>query len=164
MSEDFYLKYIKPYELIIYKICRAYSNSEDDFEDYYQEVCLQIWKSRNSFQGHSKYSTWIYRLTLNICLTLKRKENKRKEVTLDNSHIQTQKVETDNDSTTKDNQLSLLYQGIKQLNKIDRAIILLYLEKKNYEEIAEIMGLKPNNIGVKINRIKKKLKSIINGN
>lgn len=164
MSEDFYLKHIKPYELIIYKICRAYSDSENDFKDSYQEVCLQIWKSRNSFQGLSEYSTWIYRLTLNVCLTLKRKENKSKALSLDSSSISEHTIDFENYSTEIDNQLARLYQGIKHLNKIDRAIILLYLEKKSYEEIAEIMGLKPNNIGVKINRIKKKLKSIINGN
>ncbi|WP_235299474.1 RNA polymerase sigma factor [Portibacter marinus] len=163
MSEDFYLKYIKPYELIIYKITRAYTNSDDDFKDYYQEVCLQIWRSRKSFQGNSQYSTWIYRLTLNICLTLKRKEKQRKESSLENSSISIYEIESENYSSEMDNQLAHLYQGIKQLSEIDRAIILLHLEKKNYQEIAEIIGLKANNIGVKINRIKKKLKSIING-
>ncbi|MDD7914610.1 RNA polymerase sigma factor [Polaribacter ponticola] len=76
MSSDFYTTSIVPYSGIIIKICRAYTDSQEDFDDYYQEVCLQIWKSKDQFRGDSKWSTWIYRLSLNICLTLVRKKKK----------------------------------------------------------------------------------------
>ena len=70
MSGDFYTNSILPYAGIITKICRAYTNSQEDFEDYYQEVCLQIWRSKDNFKGNSEWSTWIYRLSLNVCMTI----------------------------------------------------------------------------------------------
>ena len=76
MSTDFYKTYILPYSAIIIKICRAYSNSQEDYEDYYQEVCLQIWKSRDNFKNKSEWSTWVYRISLNVCLSLLRKQKK----------------------------------------------------------------------------------------
>ena len=79
MSSDFYIQSILPYAGIIIKICRAYSNSQEDFEDYYQEVCLQIWRSKDNFNDDSKWSTWIYRLSLNVCMTLRKQENKRNQ-------------------------------------------------------------------------------------
>ena len=76
MSKDFYITNIFPYRGIIIKICRAYSNSQEDYEDYYQEVCLQIWKSRENFKNKSEWSTWVYRIALNVCLSLLRKQKK----------------------------------------------------------------------------------------
>ena len=75
MGSDFYTAFILPYAGIIIKICRAYTNSQDDFEDYYQEVCLQIWRSRNNFKENSQWSTWIYKISLNVCLTYLKKKN-----------------------------------------------------------------------------------------
>lgn len=84
MSSDFYTSSILPFAAIIIKICRAYTNTQEDFEDYYQEVCLQIWKSRDNFREQSEWSTWIYRLSLNVCLTLlKKKKNNSKHFVSD---------------------------------------------------------------------------------
>ena len=159
MSNEFYTTSILPYSGIIIKICRAYSNSQEDFEDYYQEVCLQIWRSRKNFNGNSEWSTWIYRLSLNVCLTLLKKDKKRNEQyfisdALPANLIQENQVFLDDD-------LQQLYNGIKQLSEIDRAIILLYLEERPYIEIAKIIGTNTNNIGVKIKRIKERLKIIL---
>ena len=76
MSEDFYIKFILPYKGMIIKLCRAYTDNEFDFEDYFQEVCLQIWKSKDNFREQSKWSTWIYRITLNVCMTMLKKQKK----------------------------------------------------------------------------------------
>ena len=76
MSSDFYKTSILPFAGIIIKLCRAYTNSQEDFEDYYQEVCLQIWRSKENFREESEWSTWVYRISLNVCLTLlKKKKN-----------------------------------------------------------------------------------------
>jgi RNA polymerase sigma factor (sigma-70 family) len=76
LSNDFYKTSILPYAGIIIKLCRAYTNSQEDFEDYYQEVCLQIWRSKENFREESEWSTWVYRISLNVCLTLlKKKKN-----------------------------------------------------------------------------------------
>jgi RNA polymerase sigma-70 factor (ECF subfamily) len=150
-----------PYSGIIIKICRAYTDSQEDFEDYYQEVCLQIWRSKDKFRGDSEWSTWIYRLTLNICLTLTKKKRKAHQYfTLDNSGSN---EITDDNHTFSDESLNLLYAAIKKLSEIDRAVILLYLEEKPNKEIADIIGTNPNNIGVRINRIKERLKKLLDG-
>lgn len=160
MSSDFYISSILPFAGIIIKICRAYTNTEEDFEDYYQEVCLQIWRSKDNFKGQSEWSTWIYRISLNVCLTLlKKKKNGHQYFASDSLP---DAVTVDNHAF-KDDSLNHLYSAIKQLSEVDRAVILLYLEEKSYQEIAEIMGTNPNNIGVRIKRIKERLKKILDG-
>jgi len=145
---------------MIIKICRAYTDTQEDFEDYYQEVCLQIWRSREQFRGESKWSTWIYRLSLNICLTLiKKKKNNRQNT--DSKHLPIEA--TDENHLFADESLNLLYAAIRQLSEIDRAVILLYLEEKPYEIIADIIGTSPNNIAVRITRIKERLKKLLDG-
>ncbi len=159
MSDDFYRSQILPYAAIIIKICRAYSDSEEDFEDYYQEVCLQIWRSRDNFRGDADWSTWIYRLSLNVCLTLLKKR-KRSAETRDG---QLPDMSQETQGAFSDEDLDLLYQAIRSLSEVDRAVILLHLEEKSYAEIAEIMGTNANNIGVRIKRIKDKLKKKLDG-
>jgi len=159
MSSDFYTSSILPYAPIIIKICRAYSNTQEDFEDYYQEVCLQIWKSNDNFREQSEWSTWIYRISLNVCLTLLRKNKK------DSKHVNSDFLPnevTEDSHAFADESLNQLYDAIRQLSEIDRAVILLYLEEKSYKEISEIIGVNANNIGVRISRIKDRLRKIIN--
>lgn len=158
MSSDFYTLSILPFSGIIIKICRAYSNSQEDFEDYYQEVCLQIWKSKDNFKGQSEWSTWIYRISLNVCLTLLKKNKKTQHTSSD--YIPDVVIEDSRAFT--DESLNLLYGAIKQLSELDRGVIMLYLEEKSYQEIADIIGTNANNIGVRITRIKEKLKKTLN--
>ena len=108
MSSDFYTSSILPHAGIIIKICRAYTDTQEDFEDYYQEVCLQIWKSKEKFRGDSKWSTWIYRLTLNICLTLiKKKKNNRQHHT---SEYEIRDEGAEERSSFSDESLNQLYE------------------------------------------------------
>ncbi|MBL4594799.1 MAG: sigma-70 family RNA polymerase sigma factor [Flavobacteriales bacterium] len=158
MSSDFYTTQILPYAAIIIKMCRAYTNSQEDFEDYYQEVCLQIWRSSENFNQQSEWSTWIYRISLNVCLTLlKKKKNNKQHFASD--YLPPELVEDSH--AFEDESLNQLYDAIRQLSEIDRGVILLYLEEKSYQEIAEIIGTNPNNIGVRIKRIKERLKKIL---
>jgi len=159
VSNDFYTTQILPYAAIIIKICRAYTDTQEDFEDYYQEVCLQIWRSKDNFKEQSEWSTWIYRLSLNVCLTfLKKKKNNKQNAPSD---LLPDEVLVDS-RAFPDESLNQLYAAIRQLSEIDRGIILLYLEEKAYQEIADIMGTNTNNIGVRITRIKERLKKILN--
>ncbi|MEE2873365.1 MAG: sigma-70 family RNA polymerase sigma factor [Candidatus Latescibacterota bacterium] len=157
MSSDFYLSSILPYAGIIIKICRAYTNTQEDFEDYYQEVCLQIWRSRDNFREQSEWSTWIYKLSLNVCLTLmKKKKNAQQRFASDYLP-----AEASEDSRAfADAPINKLYAAIRQLSEVDRGVILLYLEEKSYQEIAEITGTNANNIGVRITRIKDRLRKL----
>ncbi|WP_025667098.1 RNA polymerase sigma factor [Aquimarina megaterium] len=161
MSTDFYITSILPYANIIIKICRAYSNSQEDFEDYYQEVCLQIWRSKDNFKGKSNWSTWIYRLSLNVCMTLAKKERKRKERSFYPNAIDQESIEENN--VFSDKSLNQLYDAIRKLSEVDRAIILLYLDELSYQEIAKVIGTNTNNIGVRIKRIKNRLKKLLDG-
>ncbi|WP_159519688.1 RNA polymerase sigma factor [Sunxiuqinia indica] len=160
MSSDFYNTFILPFAGIIIKLCRAYTNSQEDFEDYYQEVCLQIWRSKDNFREQSEWSTWVYRISLNVCLTLlKKKKNNRQHFVSDSLPTE----ETEDNYAFSDESLDLLYMAIRKLSEIDRAIIMLYLEEKSYQEIADIIGTNPNNIGVRVQRIKTRLKKILDG-
>jgi len=160
VSSDFYNLSILPYAGIIIKICRAYSHTQEDFEDYYQEVCLQIWRSKDSFKGDADWSTWIYRITLNVCLTLLKKDKKHSQRFVSDALPPEVRVEN---LAFASEQLNLLYAAIRRLSEVDRAVILLYLEEKSYQEIAIIIGTNPNNIGVRINRIKERLKKLLHG-
>ncbi|MDN3688349.1 RNA polymerase sigma factor [Cyclobacterium jeungdonense] len=158
MSKDFYQVSILPFTAIIIKLCRAYTNSQEDYEDYYQEVCLQIWRSRDNFKGQCEWSTWVYRIALNVCLTLLKKRKKEgKTIFVSEALPDTVLIES---SAFENESLNQLYAAIKHLSEIDRAVILLYLEEKTYQEISEILGANPNSIGVRINRIKERLKKI----
>lgn len=158
MSNDFYKSSILPFAGIIIKICRAYTNTQEDFEDYYQEVCLQIWRSRDNFREQSEWSTWIYRLTLNVCLTLlKKKKTSNRHFVSDSLPPEA----TVDNHAFADESINQLYNAIKQLSEIDRGVILLYLEEQSYQEIADIIGTNPNNIGVRIKRIKERLQKLL---
>lgn len=160
VSEDFYNSHILKYAAIIIKICRAYTNTQQDFEDYYQEVCLQIWRSKDNFREQSQWSTWVYRISLNVCLTLlKKRKNNPQHFASD--YIPTEAVEDSN--AFADESLNQLYDAIRQLSEFDRGIIMLYLEEMPYAEIAEIVGSTTNNIAVRVNRIKERLKKILDG-
>lgn len=160
MSSDFYKTSILPFSGIIIKLCRAYTNSQEDFEDYYQEVCLQIYRSKENFREESKWSTWVYRISLNVCLTLlKKKKNNGQHFVSDSLPAE----ETEDNYAFSDESLNLLYAAIRKLSEIDRAIIMLYLEENSQKEIADIIGTNPNNIGVRVKRIKMRLKNLLDG-
>tara|TARA_R110000737_G_scaffold349390_2_gene385464 strand:+ start:1849 stop:2316 length:468 start_codon:yes stop_codon:yes gene_type:complete len=151
---------ILPFSGIIIKICRAYTNTQEDFEDYYQEVCLQVWRSHANFREESQWSTWVYRVALNVCLTLLKKRKN------DPQHFASDYLPDEATEDTRafaNESLNELYAAIKQLSEVDRGVVLLYLDEKSYQEIAEITGTNANNIGVRIKRIKDRLKVILDG-
>lgn len=141
---------------IISHICRAYSTSEEELKDLIQEVTIQLWKSHGKFKGDSKISTWVYRVTLNVCLGLSRRKRLLTEP-LANTDF------SEEIDTVEKEQIESLYLAIRNLSESDRAIILLYLEKKSYQEISDILGMTVTNVGVKVMRLKDKLKEMING-
>lgn len=158
MGSDFYNISILPYAGIIIKLCRAYTNSSEDFEDYYQEVCLQIWRSRENYKQQCQWSTWIYKITLNVCLTYLKKSKKNADQFTSDPLPEQAIEDSEHFSSSEINQL---YDAIKQLSEIDRGVILLYLEEKSYRDIAEIIGTNTTNIGVRITRIKSRLNNIL---
>ena len=142
---------------LIYKVCHLYYDDPEDRKDLFQEIVLQVWKSLGSFRQESTIGTWMYRIALNTAITHFRKEKRLGgKVSLTGIDIPDL-----NDSSEKEDQLKELFKAIENLDRIDKSIILLYLEEKNYEEISEITGLTRTNVGVRLNRIKIKLSNTI---
>lgn len=148
---------IEKNQKIIHKITAVYSDTAEDREDLFQEICLQLWRSYQSFRGDSGFSTWMYRVALNTAISMVRKKNK---ITFAELKKESQIPEEPHEY---DESIHLLNAAISRLNYIDRAIILLWLEEKDYEEIASITGITKINVSVKLVRIKRKLQEIING-
>ncbi|MNL06404.1 ECF RNA polymerase sigma-E factor [compost metagenome] len=157
--EQLFVEMINTHRGIIYKVCNLYGLEQEDKNDLFQEVVLQLWKAFPSFRQESKPSTWMYRIALNTAITNFRKESRRPEskgISADEFQI------PDLGTYSEENeQMSMLKQAIDALTEIEKAIILLYLEEKSYEEISEIIGISKTNVGVRINRIKIKLEKII---
>jgi RNA polymerase sigma-70 factor (ECF subfamily) len=143
---------IRKHQGILHKICFIYSKNESDKEDLYQEMALQLWKSYPSFKGDSQFSTWMYRVALNTAITYTRKASFFVSDRKDYPDTFDPEVSMDYSEDIR-----ILYRAISQLNKVDKAIILLWLEERPYSEIAEIIGVSVKNVSVKLVRIKEKL-------
>jgi len=158
--EKEFLHIIQTNQGIIHKVCGFYCDSEDDRDDLFQEIVAQLWKSFPSFRNESKFSTWMYRVALNTAITTFKKTKKRPDqhkLTFENFQM----AEESPDLETEE-QIKLLHEAVAQLTGIEKSIILLFLENKKYEEIAEITGITQNYVRVKMNRIKAKLKTYMN--
>lgn len=145
---------------IVHKVCTLYTNDRDSHNDLFQEITIQLWKAYPKFRGEAKFSTWMYRVALNTAITLYRKRKRRIDTADYESIIF--KIKADEYDETEELQLKLMYKAVKQLNDIDKALVFLYLEDKNYAEISETLGLTEVNARVKMNRIKTKLRTILN--
>ncbi len=145
---------------IVHKVCSLYTNNRDAHNDLFQEITIQLWKAYPKFRGDSKFSTWMYRVALNTAITLYRK-SKRRLSTQDYDSV-IYKISAEEYDPTQEQQLKLMYSAVKQLGDIDKALVFLYLENKNYAEIAETLGITEVNARVKMNRIKTKLRTILN--
>jgi len=155
MEQDF-LKIVEAHQGIIYKVCKMYRDTREDQEDLFQEIVLQLWKAFPKFRGKAKVSTWMYRIALNTAIAIFRKN----KIELDFSeNIQRETLSKSAEETSENEER--LFEAIRTLNKADRAVIALYLENYPYREIAEITGITENYVGVKISRIKEKLKNFL---
>lgn len=157
-DKNAFIDIIKENEGLIFKITTLYTHHADDRNDLYQEIVYQLWKSFPSFKEASKVSTWMYRVALNTAI-FHLKKNKRSVATIP-MNLETLKFSEDGQSSEEEN-IQQLYAHIHQLNLLEKGIVLLYLEGKNHEEIASIVGLSISNVGTKLSRIREKLKSQI---
>lgn len=159
-SERNFIELLEKHQNIVHKICRLYTNDSDAHKDLFQEITIQLWKTYPKFRGDSKFSTWMYRVGLNTSITLYRKSLKRVE----SQRIEpvAYKLSYEEYDDTKDEQLNRIYAAVHKLNDIEKAIVFLYLENKNYKEISETLGISEVNARVRMNRIKTKLKTQLN--
>jgi RNA polymerase sigma factor (sigma-70 family) len=161
-KEEAFVNLIKENEGLIFKVTTIYGHDAEDRKDLYQEIVLQLWKGFDQFKGYSQASTWMYRVALNTSISRLRKEkNKGIKITFDEelvNHI------VDNKDTFLEERSRELYLQIAKLNDLEKAIILLYLENKNHNEIAEITGISMSNVSTRMARIKEKIKNKITAN
>ncbi len=160
-DDEFFEEILERNKYKIYRICNIYSVSPIEPQDLFQEVIFEIWKSLKNFKGKSSIDTWIYKITVNVCL--------RKKMKLDKSNSKTDRFESihfipieKEIDTSEQEKFQYLKECISTLNETDTSLIVLYLDDLSYREIAEITGLSENHIAVKMRRIRKKLFECIN--
>lgn len=156
-EKDTFLSVIEANKGIIYKIANSYCKDPEDRKDLFQEIVSQLWRSFDKYSDQYKYSTWIYRIALNVAISFYRKENRRKAVSSPLSESVFSLMDFDETKEMESN-LRLLQQFIQELKDLDKALMLLYLEEKSHREIAEIIGITETNVATKIGRIKLLLK------
>ena len=148
---------VKANKAAIFTVCYLFSKDQNEVNDLFQETLINLWRGFEGFQGKCDVKTWIWRVSLNTCLTFERKKKRRVDtlpLTMDINLF------TDTDDDTR--QVQMLYRRINKLGMLDRAIILLWLENMSYEEIGEIIGISTKNVSVKLVRIKEQLKKMSN--
>ena len=152
-----FTKMVKEYRKTIYTVCYFYSKDTEEVNDLYQEILINLWKGFEKFRGESSLKTWIWRVSLNTCNNQERKKK---------SSVQTIPLFIDidlyNDDDVQSKQIQMLYDRINRLDVFDRAIILLWLENMNYQDIADVVGISLSNVTIRLFRIKEQLKSMSN--
>lgn len=141
---------------ILFKVAKAYCRNDDDRQDLIQEMMIQIWKSLTRYNDNFAITTWLYRISLNVAISFYRKNANRQKLNI--PLVEELTSIRDEENNEMHEQLYLLNKFISELNDLDKALILLYLEDKSYGEISEILGLSVTNVGTKLGRIKEKLK------
>lgn len=155
-SKPEFLQLIRDNQRVIYKICHLYCNNATDREDLAQEIIYQLWKSGNSFKEEYKFSTWMYRIALNVAISFYRKRLTNPVITVSDHHQDI--ADTTEDREGLEENIRHLQKFIAGLKELDKAIVLLYLEERSYREIAEIVGISETNTATRISRIKETLK------
>jgi RNA polymerase sigma factor (sigma-70 family) len=155
-QQVFFREAIEQHKGILFKIARSYCQDEEDRQDLIQEMMIKIWQTISRYNSQYKISTWLYRISLNVAISFYRKNSRRiSKFGALNENIAEISIE---DKSENERQLILLEQFISDLNELDKALIILYLEDKSHSEIAVILGISVSNVGTKIGRIKDKLK------
>jgi RNA polymerase sigma-70 factor (ECF subfamily) len=156
MEEQFFLEQIRQHNGILIKLSNLYADHPEDRKDLRQEIIYQCWKSMLNFRGDAKFSTWLYRIGLNVSLTFLSKQKQKEK--LGDLPVQGFYFEQHELSDRADR----LYRAIRQLSDIDKGIIMLHLDGYDNTAISEITGISKNNTGVKLHRIKEQLTVILN--
>jgi RNA polymerase sigma factor (sigma-70 family) len=148
LLEKEFLSAIREHEKIIWKVISMYQHNPGDREDLRQEILLNAWKGSKNFRGDAKFSTWLYQVALNTAITFYKKDLRESEM----RELQEKPDETNHAD------MELLDRAISSLSRVDKALVMLFLEDYSYAEIAAVMGITANNVAVKMNRIKSRLK------
>lgn len=155
MNEQEFANIVREHKSTIYTVCYMFSKNQDEVDDLFQEVLLNLWRGIEHFKGESKLATWIYRISLNTCISADRKKKKHATETLSQQadiYAATDEAET--------RQIQMLHKRVHRLRPFDRAIVLLWLEGLGYDEIGAITGISAKNVSVRLVRIREELKQM----
>lgn len=155
MNEQEFANIVREHKSTIYTVCYMFSKNQDEVDDLFQEVLLNLWRGIEHFKGESKLATWIYRISLNTCISADRKKKKHATETLSQQadiYAATDEAET--------RQIQMLHKRVHRLRPFDRAIVLLWLEGLPYDEIGAITGISAKNVSVRLVRILEELKQM----
>jgi RNA polymerase sigma factor (sigma-70 family) len=156
-NKDQFLHLIQHNKKLIFKVCNTYCSDAEDRKDLVQEVIIQLWHSFEKYDNTFKLSTWMYRIALNTAISFYRSDNKRRSNT---TSISENIFEIPNDDTSFElnEKITLLYTFIGRMNKLDKALMILYLDNNSYKDMADILGITETNVATKISRLKQYLK------
>lgn len=157
-QKDAFTNLITTHEALIWKVCRLYGHADEDRQDLFQEIMVQSWRSFHQFRGDAKFSTWLYQVAINTAIAGIRKKRRRIAT------VQREEMPelADHSPPPDDEQFQLLYKAIEQLNSIEKALVLLYLEDRSYKEMETILGINEGTLRVKMTRVKEKLRELTN--
>jgi RNA polymerase sigma-70 factor, ECF subfamily len=161
-TEKQFERHISENELLLYKICWIYAYTDADRQDLFQEMVIQLWKAYPRFKGDAKFSTWLYRVAINTAITGLRKK-KDFITSYEPSALPAHLGDNDHNSAEEE-RVQELYNAIEQLSEVEKAIVMLYMEDRSYNEMEEILGISQGNLRVKMNRIKEKLRQLTKKN
>ena len=151
---------VDQHKKILYKVCNSYCRNRDDRDDLAQEIIIQLWRSFGKFDERYRFSTWMYRIALNVAISFYRRESTRtRHVISDEERL----LEAIDDTGKKPEDIRLLYQFIEGLDPLNKALVLLYLDGNSYQEIADVLGISETNAATKISRLKKTMKQEFSG-
>jgi RNA polymerase sigma factor (sigma-70 family) len=151
---------VDEHKKILYKVCKSYCRDRDARDDLAQEIIIQLWRSFDKFDDRCRFSTWMYRIALNVAISFYRRENTRtRYVISDEEHL----LEAVDDTKNQPEDIRFLYEFIEGLDPLNKALVLLYLDGNNYQEIASVLGISETNVATKINRLKNKMKQELSG-
>lgn len=157
-DEKEFIRLINAHQGLIHKVCIMYTNDKDGHEDLFQEIVLQLWRSFSSFRGEAKITTWMYRVALNTAISgLRRMHRQVQTEALDSFHFNVSDV--DHERSGED--IMQLYRAIHVLSEVDRAMVMMVLDEVPYKDIAHTIGITQNNVRVRMNRIREKLRKIM---
>ena len=155
VDEQEFSRLVQQHKSTIYSVCYMFSSDQDEVNDLFQEVLVNLWRGLEKFEGKSQLGTWVWRVSLNTCISLDRKKKKRADTVPLSMDIN---LFDESDEQTR--QARMLRERITKLQPFDRAIVLLWLENMSYDEIAAVVGISARNVGVRLYRIKEQLKNM----
>jgi RNA polymerase sigma factor (sigma-70 family) len=146
---------MEEHKKILYKVCHSYCRNPGDRDDLVQEIIVQLWRSFRSFDQRVRFSTWMYRIALNVAISFYRRESVRtRHVVPGSEHL----LEAVDQTANRSEEVQVLYQWIEGLDPLHKALVILYLDGNNYQEIADVLGISQTNVATKINRLKETLR------